>query len=219
MTSHPAPAEMLLDYATGALPEGPALVVACHLSLAPESLELVADLEAVGGAMLAATPAAPMDDGALAAVLARLDDADEAAAPDAAPGPLAGLPPAVRAYVPEGAAWSRVMPGVEEIALPLRDGRHNAALMRIGAGRAIPRHTHEGVEYTLVISGAFNDGERRYAAGDICVADASLDHRPAVDGVEACVCLAVSEASIVLTGPVGRWLNPLLRRRSAKPPR
>ena len=42
MSHHPAPDELLLDYAAGTLPEGPALAVALHLALDPAARQSVA---------------------------------------------------------------------------------------------------------------------------------------------------------------------------------
>ena len=41
MSRHPAPDELLLDYAAGVLPEGPALAVALHVALDPASRRMV----------------------------------------------------------------------------------------------------------------------------------------------------------------------------------
>jgi len=37
-------------------------------------------------------------------------------------------------------------------------------------------------------------------------------HEPIADPGEPCIALIVIERPIVLTGPFGRWLNPLVRR-------
>ena len=52
MSRHPAPDELLLDYAAGALPEGPALAVALHVALDPGARATVDRLNAVGGALI-----------------------------------------------------------------------------------------------------------------------------------------------------------------------
>ena len=49
MSRHPAPEELLLDYAAGTLPEGPALAVALHVALDPASRRTVDTLSAIGG--------------------------------------------------------------------------------------------------------------------------------------------------------------------------
>jgi putative transcriptional regulator len=61
MSRHPAPDELLLDYAAGALPDGPALAVALHVALDPQSQRTVDRLNAVGGALLDREPATALD--------------------------------------------------------------------------------------------------------------------------------------------------------------
>ncbi len=50
--SHPAPEELLLDYAAGALAAGPALAVALHVALDPAARRTVERLGALGGALI-----------------------------------------------------------------------------------------------------------------------------------------------------------------------
>ncbi len=59
MSRHKAPDELLLDYAAGVLPEGPALAVALHVALDPASQRVVQRLQAVGGAQWRGCPAIP----------------------------------------------------------------------------------------------------------------------------------------------------------------
>ena len=216
MIRHPAPSELLLDYASGALAEGPALLVATHLAYSEDARDDVAALEAAAGELLASMPAEALDDDALARTLARIDAApapaparprDDAAriVGTAVPGPL-------RRYLQQDAHWRPALGGIEEIELPLGDKSYRATLMRIGAGRGLPVHRHAGSEYTLVLAGGFADGRERFDRGDICVADPAVEHKPVADADQPCICLVVAEAPVVLTGFFGRLLNPFLKR-------
>jgi putative transcriptional regulator len=217
MTPHPPPTELLLDYASGSLAEGPALLVATHLAYSPQARSDVAALEAAAGEMLASMPAEALDEDALARTLSRIDAASDPApverpTEDAARIVGAAIPAALRRYLPEDARWRSALGGIEEIELPLGDKSYRATLMRIGAGRGLPVHRHAGSEYTLVLAGGFADGRDRFDRGDICVADPSVEHRPVADADQPCICLVVAEAPVVLTGLFGRLLNPFLKR-------
>ena len=83
--------------------------------------------------------------------------------------------------------------------------------MRIKSGTAMPSHTHEGTELTLVLAGGFSDERGHFLRGDLAEVDASVDHRPIADPGDDCICLAVTDAPLRLTGPFGRLLNPFLR--------
>jgi putative transcriptional regulator len=217
MIRHPAPSELLLDYASGTLAEGPALLVAAHLAYSEEARADVAALEAAAGAMLASTPMEALDDDALARTLARID-----AAPAPAPAERSrddalqivgtAIPTPLRRYLPQDARWRPALGGIEEIELPLAHKSYRATLMRIGAGRGLPVHRHAGSEYTLVLAGGFADGRERFDRGDICVADPAVEHKPVADADQPCICLVVAEAPVVLTGFFGRLLNPFLKR-------
>ena len=76
--------------------------------------------------------------------------------------------------------------------------------MRVRAGKAVPQHTHEGNELTLVLEGSFHDELGRYARGDLAITDPTVEHRPVADEGQDCLCLAVTDARLRLTGPLGR---------------
>jgi putative transcriptional regulator len=73
MSRHTAPEELLLDYAAGALAQGPALAVALHVALDPAARRAVERLDAMGGALIEGEAGAAVDDAALERTLARLD--------------------------------------------------------------------------------------------------------------------------------------------------
>ena len=71
MSRHPAPEELVLDYATGALPQAPALAVALHVALDPAARQTVDRLAAVGGALIEHEAEAALDGDALDRAMAR----------------------------------------------------------------------------------------------------------------------------------------------------
>ena len=88
---------------------------------------------------------------------------------------------------------------------------HSTRLLWIRASAAEPRHTHEGVELTLVLKGGFHDAHGHYRCGDVEGADKDVDHRPVADDDEDCLCLAVTDALLQLTSPLGRLINPFVK--------
>ncbi len=75
----------------------------------------------------------------------------------------------------------------------------------------MPSHTHAGLELTLVLQGGFCDRTGHFLRGDVAEADSDVDHRPVADDDGPCLCLAVTDAPLRLTGRVGRMLNPFVR--------
>jgi putative transcriptional regulator len=211
---HPDDA-LLLDYATGALTEGLALAVAAHASLCRRCADLVARYESFGGALIE-DDAADIDDGAVAAMLKRLDDAEPpkkvVTVPDRATERV--LPRPLRQYLECGLdalPWKRVGRLYHEYRLPLARRDIKASLMRIEAGSHMPRHSHRGEEYTLVLAGGYRDGDDAFARGDFDAKSPHDQHQPIVDADEPCLCLAILDAPVKLSGAVGFFVNPFLR--------
>lgn len=202
---------LLAGYAAGRLSLPLQVLVASHLELSPRSRAYVAGLERMlAGEVEAAPPTSiARRDARLAAIFAEKPVAHPAAADERhgiLPRPLA-------AYLDrpfEDLRWRRLMPGIREYRVE-RGPECEAVLYWIRGGREMPSHTHEGLEATLVISGGFTDQQGHYARGDIAVADDDIDHRPVTDADEDCVCYAVTEGNLRLTGPVGRILARLFR--------
>lgn len=214
MITHTPDNDLLLDYATGALPEPMALAVATHAALCLASAHAIERLEAVGGAMLDSLEPAALRQSALAAVLDRLD---EDASPEAAAEPdettRAMLPRPMWRYVPNGLdalKWRRKGPMAKAAALQTGSPDYAVRLLRIRAGRPVPRHTHRGREITLTLAGGYSDGRDHFERGDFQLADPSIEHQPVADPGEDCLCLVVLEAPIRLTGRLGRLIDPFV---------
>lgn len=226
LPSHHPGDTLLIDYAGGALGEGVALAVATHLALCPCCRLNVAEMEAVGGALLEEIEPEEVSAGCLEAVMARLALSRPSPRPTAKPvcqgrrteAPL--LPDPLRSYVTgtggsagrdglESLAWTTLMPGLQCLELSV-SGRARARLMRMKGGVGPPIHTHRGLELTLVLDGGFSDELGQYERGDLALGDESIHHRPVADP-EGCLCLAVTDGTLRFTGPLGRLLNPFYR--------
>ena len=214
MSRHTAPEELLLDYAAGALDEGPALVLALHVALDPGARRLVDRLGMLAGALLEGESEALVGDEALRRTLARLDAV--AVEPRAKPVPAIAkfpwAPAPLRRYLGGASKWRhRRIGGFDQMPVRLHGDRHRAALLRLEPGKGLPEHRHLGTEYTVVLQGGFTDATGSYAEGDFAMGPEGL-HEPIADAGEPCIALIVLENPIVLTGPIGRFLNPLVRR-------
>jgi putative transcriptional regulator len=213
--------ELLAAHAAGRLPAPAALVVATHLALSPASRLSYARFEATGGILLERLEPAPLAPGSWTRLCARLDEAAPPgpatpAGPPPVPRALSRVPRPLRDHIPgslDRLCWRGRGGGAMEADLEVEGSPEGywTSLVRVRAGRAVPRHTHEGVELTLVLEGAFRDGLGRHARGDLAIADPSVDHRPTAEPGEDCLCLAVVDARRRLTGPIGRLLNPFVR--------
>jgi putative transcriptional regulator len=140
----------------------------------------------------------PLDEGALEQVLARIElhsDLDRHAKDAAADkAEISALPSPVReaAFAAlKKRGWRFGGFGIRR--LPLLAGRDTQAeLMRIEPGHGAARHNHDADELTLVLTGAYDDGHARYAAGDISLARPGFSHLPTAEAGEVCYVLAVT---------------------------
>ena len=208
MPEHHLSEEIILDYAAGAASALTNLAVATHLVYCPHCRAELQRAEALGGLLLADAGAAGVDAGMLDRVLSTLDRPPPAAAAPPS-GDSDGLPAPLRRMVVEPLArlrWRLVYPGMWEHRLPV--GRTGIArLLWIKPGAAMPQHSHRGGELTVVLRGSYRDELGRFRAGDVAVTDEQVDHRPVADRDQDCICLAVNEGPLRLTGPFGRMVE------------
>ena len=199
--------EMLAAYAAGTASEGMALLVASHLTYCPTCRARVAALEALAAAGFAEADAAEVEDDALAATLARLDQPAPATVTPTITDPV--LPRPILAVLGGGAdsiRWRFRMPGVSECQLDL-GGQERVSLLRVRPGAGVPAHTHTATEVTLVLQGVLCDRDARFGRGTVAIATPDDDHHPHAGEGEDCLCLTVLDGGLRFTGPFGRALN------------
>lgn len=199
-------------YVAGRLPEPVRVLVEAHLALSPKSRPLVDLLEAAAGDELEAVKPINLSgrDEALAAIFGRPEFKSNVQ-PQATDSIM---PSVLHRFIGSGIsdiAWKTKMPGYREYLIGEFDGCE-ANLLWIKPGRKMPSHTHEGSEITLVLDGAFSDVNGRYGRGDIAIADDSIDHRPIAENDRPCICFAVTDAPLKLTGSYTQLFSDFLGR-------
>ena len=202
--------DLLFDYAAGSLAEGWSLAVATHLSLCAQCRERLRMAEAAGGQLLETLANEPPAVDSWAAVRARLDRP----APAAPAGPATAiLPKPLRDYVGgdvEAIRWQALGTGAAQLRLKTGDRRTQVRLLKIPAGQPVPEHGHRGRELTVVLTGAFRDGDTLFERGDIEDADAEIEHVPTATPDADCICLAVTDAPLRFRSWLVRALQPIL---------
>jgi putative transcriptional regulator len=185
----------MFDYSAGTLPPGPAFVVAAHLALQPRASKIIDMFDATGGTLFdalepasIAPPAWLYDD--------RLSPAPVLEREEAQTSDVAHM----LATLDQG-RWKRNLAGMLVKPVP----GVKAELLKLEAGRRVPHHGHHGLELTLVLSGAFDDGHGIYRRGDLVIHDEDSEHQPGATPGGDCICLISQTAPIRLDGPMG-WL-------------
>lgn len=197
--------ETLAAFTAGQLDEGLALVVACHLEVDRESRQRMREFQSVQGALLDAVEPVAMLAGPRHPVArepatqpARIDPTHDSA-----------MPGVLRPY--ELGPWRPIgiRVAMRRVAVPGASAR--VFMLRAGPGIALPHHKHSGLEWSTILSGAYEHEYGRYAAGDFDEADAEHEHTPRVDPVEGCTCIVALTGNVLFQGWLGRLLQPLVR--------
>lgn len=203
---------LMAEFVSGTLPTPIQVLLASHLEMNQSNQEWVSNLEALAGLELAdIEPVELTDRDAMLANILSSKTAQE--------GPNQAVttdetPDAMRRFIGSTVAdisWKRNrFASIDEVKLGEFDGC-KATLFRLQAGQGVPHHTHDGSEITLVLQGAFSDGTGHFKKGQISIADGTVDHRPIADEDDDCICFAVTDAPLRLTGPLGRFIAPFIR--------
>ncbi|MDM9629501.1 ChrR family anti-sigma-E factor [Rhizobium sp. S152] len=203
---------LMAHYVAGSLPEPARVLVEAHLVMKPDHRALVNDLELLAGEALELMPdAAIMDRDARLGAIFGSKPLSEKTAPIILSSDRGVFPQPIRdlmGFDVETVPWKTKLPGFKEYSTDI-DGCE-VSLMWIKAGRALPAHTHKGMELTLILDGAFNDNRGRFGPGDISVADATIDHRPVAEKERHCIAFSVLDAPIKLTGSFRQIIGDLI---------
>lgn len=200
---------LLAAYAAGQVPCAVHALVASHLELSSENRAFVASLEeSLAKELTVDRPCCEIRkrEDRLAAIFC-CDQMVGKAPCDS------DVPRALRHFLGrciDEMPYRTLLPGIRECRIEAENGL-TAMLYRIAPGKKIPQHSHEGAEITLVLRGGFSDVTGHYRRGDMAIADEDVDHVPVADEGEECVCFAILDAPLRLTGPIGRLLNRFMR--------
>lgn len=210
----PSLESLVAQYAAGDLGYGMSVLMAGYITLSPAARDQYRALEQLNGVLLDEAEQSDVKEDALDAIMARLDE-PEPEEQNVSVQENQDLPAALRELLDvsvEDADWRFAYPGVKQVKLPFGDNGETVKLLKIKPGKAAPRHTHKGIEATLVLRGAFRDGNRLYERGQLALADQHIQHRPRAEGIEDCICLAVTDGALRFTDSIGRIARDFFAR-------
>ncbi len=209
MKFHPSP-DLLIRYAAGSLSPAMSFVIATHIKHCDACQAQQKSLEAFGGVSIETCPDVEMNDRSFEALMGFIDDNDDVT-------PLASEDYALASdYQPmlerlingeyDDVEWEHVARKISHAELAIDDSDNKIELLKFKPGAKIPSHTHKGNEYTVILEGSYEDEMGEFVAGDFIHLTDSHHHRP-VAGKKGCVCIAVTDAPMHFTGPIGPILN------------
>jgi putative transcriptional regulator len=218
---------LLLDYATGALDRPLEILVETHISLNKQSARQLRMLMQLGGVLLEECEPVSLSEDALDTVMAEIESAEVeieesqrrqdnvvAFEPSKTPQQIvAHLPRPLADYIPDlscDKSWRRITKGLSQCRIQFNGTEVEANIYRIAPGTAIPVHSHEGTEVTLVLAGGFTDETGSFGPGDIAIQETGATHKPVADDDGECIVFAINEGNIRLANPIGRVLSYLV---------
>ncbi|QJR82125.1 anti-sigma factor [Alteromonas pelagimontana] len=117
------------------------------------------------------------------------------------------LPATLHRFISKTGNWSSLVGRLWQA--PVSFGHSGVAnFIYMGKGGGVPEHTHQGIEYSLVISGEFSDNLNTYRKGDfLCFRD-DQTHAPHSQVDEGCLMLTVLDRPVQFTSGIVSLLNP-----------
>ena len=208
----------LVSHAAGALAPEVAAIVCTHLLACAECRQSLARAEQVGGVLVGRQLQAPACDGRHARLRARmLERLQHAGAPNEAPAaaPVAEdpdrLPVPLHPYFGRSYSalkWRWMGPGMHYVRTAGPSGA-TMLMLRIGPGKSMPVHGHQGCEITQVLRGAYDDALGHFGAGDVADLDSEIEHQPVTSAGGPCICVAALDKPLRFPGWFARSLQPL----------
>lgn len=205
--------EIYAAHASGTLDPALSLLMATQRAVVGDKDAALFLSDALSGALLERETPSEMSENALESTLAAIDTLETGKCILNNPVQLASnaldeilaLPEPLRGLAIEAAGnkgWQKTAPGIQRLTLNT-GSEAEAEIYRIEPGTAVPRHSHEGSEFTLVVSGGFTDETGSYGPGDLTVKGPEDTHQPVADQGEVCFTLAVRDGGLKFTGFLG----------------
>ena len=205
--------EIYSSYAAGCLDPAFCLLVETQAALRPEVERAVARAETIAGVFLETEESAALSANAMETALALIDDYEMGKQPAMAAATLAGegldelldLPEPLRETALQSFQthkWQGLTRGIRRLKLDAGSDAE-VELYRIEPGCTVPKHSHSGSEFTLVVSGGFTDESGNFGPGDISLKGPDDTHQPTGDTDGVCYALAIRDGGLKFTGVMG----------------
>ncbi|MEP3891210.1 MAG: ChrR family anti-sigma-E factor [Hellea sp.] len=204
----------ITDYAAGKLSPAKHMLVACQSEISDQVSDRIAFQEGVAASLLEDGASEALSPLFMGNVLAALPEQGMGAA--LAPcDPAQGLAPkSLRHMLGHGLKdmkWKSLVPGVA--VHDILGNRHTKDgdrlyLLKVKGGMKMPQHSHNGEEWTLILTGSYKTGERQFVRGDLHIEDETETHAPHIDEGEDCICLVMTQGPLKMQG----WLPRAVQR-------
>lgn len=205
--------EIYSQYAAGCLDPAFSLMIETQATLRPDVDRAIARAEAIAGVFFESEDKAELSAGAAATAMAMIDAYESNARPTAQAvyraneglDEILSLPEPLRETALnslQAGKWQNLTQGIRRLKLDA-GSQAEVELYRIEPGCTVPRHSHKGSEFTLVVAGGFTDESGSFGPGDLSLKGPNDTHQPTGDEGSVCFALAVRDAGLKFTGVIG----------------
>ena len=205
--------DAITEYATGNLSPAKHAIVACQSEICEEVSSRVAFQEQIAASMIEQVHTKALSPLFMGNVLANLPPQE--AVPNIVnlenntPGTLSHL----LGCGLDKIKWKSLIPGVA-VHDVLGDRNNKAGdrlyLLKAKGGMQMPNHGHNGEEWTLILKGSYNIGDKVFARGDLHIEDEDEIHSPHINEGEDCICLVMTQGPLKMQSFIPRLLQPLI---------
>ena len=215
--SHPS-SEMLLNYAMGNTKEAESLIISSHIAYCPICKAEVAKYESIGGFYLKNHEELKVSKSLWNNLVEKLDDLEQ---DDKTANYVdhklktnlsndsVRIPSFLHHYLDESNTnnWNSTINNVKYCNLDFKDDSYKGKMLQIPPGKSMPKHSHEGLEATMVFYGGYSDEAGEYNKGDLVILSGDEEHSPISSQETGCLCLVIYSGSLKFKGLLGSILN------------
>jgi putative transcriptional regulator len=215
--NHPS-SEMLMNYAMGNTKEAESLIISSHIAYCPICKAEVAKYESIGGFYLRNHEELKLTNSLWNKVLERVDglDQDDKSTnyvdhklKTSLSNDSIRIPSFLHHYIENNDTnkWSSTINNVKYFNLKFKDDSYKGKMLEIPPGKSMPKHSHEGLEATMVFHGGYSDESGNYNKGDLVILSGDEEHSPVSSQKTGCLCLVIYSGSLKFKGILGSILN------------
>ena len=215
---HPS-SEMLLKHAMGNTSEAESLIISSHLTYCPVCKAEVAKYENIGGFYLKNHEELNVSESLWNNLLDKVDGLEQ----DSKVSNYVDhklnttlnangvrIPSFLYQYLSNAAdtkKWNSTINNVKYFNIEFKENSYKGKMLEIPPGKMMPKHSHEGLEATMVFHGGYSDEAGNYHTGDLVILDDNEEHSPVSSEKTGCICLVIYSGSLKFKGILGSLLN------------
>ena len=215
---HPS-SEMLLNHSMGKTNEAESLIISSHIAYCSACKAEVAKYENIGGFYLKNHEELKVSKSLWNNLLNKIEDTKQ----DVEEKNFVDykiktrldqkgvrIPSFLQQYLPNATDtknWSSAINNVKYYNINFRESVYKGKMLEIPPGKIMPKHSHEGLEATMVFHGGYSDESGDYNKGDLVILDDNEEHTPISSEKTGCICLVIYSGSLKFKGILGSILN------------